>query len=276
MAAIARCRLIVNADDYGLSRGVSAGILKAHRAGILTSTTYMVNWPWSHESAPLLQDAPDLGVGLHLNLTAGPPVLPVAQVSSLVGPDGRFVQGARQLLFRARLREIRREWSAQVQRFIDLVGRSPTHLDTHHFVHTVPRLAAVLIAVALDLGIPAARAVRPGDFLRLPKPVREVAPSAFYAALALRSSALMDRSGLRVPGRAVLGPWDLGWLVRRVRALGAGTHELVVHPGYADDTVRRLSSFTTGRETELAALTHPDLRAAVQAAGAELIHFGAL
>lgn len=270
------CRLIVNADDFGLSRGVSEGILKAHRDGVLTSTTYMVNWPWSGELAVLLRDAPHLGVGVHLNLTAGPPVLPPAEVPSLVGKDGRFRKAAGHLLFGVRVDEVRREWAAQVQRFMDLTGRRPTHLDTHHYVHTIPRLAGALAAVARDFGIPAARAVRPGDFLAPPLPVREWVNRGLYAALAARSRPLMERSGLRVPGGTVLGPYSLQWLVRKIGALGAGTYELVCHPGYADAALRRLSSLQAEREQELAALVHPQVRAAVAAAGAELIHFGQL
>lgn len=273
---MAGCRVIINADDFGLTPGVSAGIIRAHREGVLTSTTYMVNWPWSPAAAPLLRDAPNLGVGLHLNLTAGPPVLAPAAVPSLVGRGGRFVKGARHLLLRVRAEEVRREWAAQVQRFRDLTGRLPTHLDSHHYVHTIPRLAAALVAVARDFGIPAARAVRPGDFLRLPRPAGEAAASALYAALAVRSRPLLAGSGLKVPGGTLLGPWDREGLRRRLAGLGPGTWEVVVHPGQADADLRRLSRFTAGRETELAALVHPALRGALQAAGAELIHFGHL
>lgn len=273
---MSNCRLIVNADDYGLSRGVSEGILRAHREGVLTSTTYMVNWPWSADFAPLLKGAPDLGVGVHLNVTAGPPVLPPAAVPSLVGTDGHFYKGVRHLLAQVDPAEVRREWSAQVQRFVDLVGRPPTHLDSHHYVHTIPRLATVLAAVARDFGIAAARAVRPGDFLTLPKPAREWAPSGLYALAALRSSPLLSHSGLKVPNRTVLGPWHWRTLVARLQMLGAGTFELVCHPGHADATLRRLSSFTAGREQELAAVTHPQVQALLREQGAELIHFGQL
>ena len=101
--------LIVNADDFGLSPGVSRGILRAHWEGIVTSTTFMVNFPWAAEMAGLLRRAPRLGVGLHLNLTTGAPVLPPAEVPSLVGPDGRFGRSLVRLIDRMRPAEAERE-----------------------------------------------------------------------------------------------------------------------------------------------------------------------
>jgi len=123
--------LIINADDFGLSPGVSSGIVRAHLDGILTSTSYMVNFPWSEELAPLLQQAPDLGVGVHLNLTTGSPVLPPQQVPSLVDEAGRFSKSLPRIQFRIKPDEALREWSAQVDKCSRLLGRLPTHLDTH-------------------------------------------------------------------------------------------------------------------------------------------------
>ena len=82
--------LIVNADDFNLTEGVSRGILEAHRRGIVTSTTVMVNLPGLEQSRSLARQAPRLGVGLHLNLTFGPPVLPAREVPSLVDDSSRF------------------------------------------------------------------------------------------------------------------------------------------------------------------------------------------
>ncbi|HLN62643.1 MAG TPA: ChbG/HpnK family deacetylase, partial [Symbiobacteriaceae bacterium] len=130
---MARC-LIVNADDFGLSESVSRGIIAAHRQGILTSTTFMTNFPWAPEMAPMLAEAPSLGVGVHLNLTTGEPVLAPEQVPTLVDGRGRFVKSMLHLLTRVEMSQVRAEWSAQVEKGIQLLGRLPTHLDTHRYL----------------------------------------------------------------------------------------------------------------------------------------------
>ena len=126
-------RLIVNADDYGLTAGVSRGILDAHRDGIVTSTTLLVNRPVDPALIDALK-ASGLGVGLHLNLTLGPPVAPAKRVPSLVDGEGRFVRDAREAAKRARADEARIELGMQIDEFRRIMGRFPTHLDSHHHV----------------------------------------------------------------------------------------------------------------------------------------------
>jgi predicted glycoside hydrolase/deacetylase ChbG (UPF0249 family) len=142
-------RLIVNADDFGMTHGVSAGILAAHRHGIVTSTTVLVTGDLDRE---LLAEARDLqlGLGLHVNLTLG---TPLTGGGSLVGEDGRFVRDARRAAARADLRDVEREVQAQVDRFLSLVGRSPTHLDTHHHVGVLSPVREVVLATAARLGL---------------------------------------------------------------------------------------------------------------------------
>src|SRR5207244_5428601 len=100
--------LIVNADDYGLTAGVSRGIIDAHRRGIVTSTTLLVNRPVDPALIEALQSS-GLGVGLHMNLTLGPPVAPAKRVASLLDGEGRFVRDAREAARRARPDEARIE-----------------------------------------------------------------------------------------------------------------------------------------------------------------------
>ena len=124
-------RLIVNADDFGLARSVSTGIIDAYQAGQLSSTTLMVNMPGTEEAVDLAERHPGLGVGLHFNLTEG---RPLTDARSLVDADGEFLLRG-ELIRRAargRLRpdEITRELTAQLDRFVSL-GLSPTHLDSH-------------------------------------------------------------------------------------------------------------------------------------------------
>jgi len=125
--------LIVNADDFGLTAGVSRGILEAHRHGIVTSTTLLVN----REIPPALIEelaASDLGVGVHLNLTLGSPVASAKRVPSLVDAEGRFIRDAREAAARANVDEARIELGTQIDAFRTIMGRFPTHLDSHHHV----------------------------------------------------------------------------------------------------------------------------------------------
>lgn len=267
--------LIVNADDFGLSPGVSRGILRAHWEGIVTSTTFMVNFPWAAEMAGLLRRAPRLGVGLHLNLTTGAPVLPPAEVPSLVGPDGRFGRSLVRLLARMRPAEAEREWSGQVERFVALMGRPPTHLDTHRYLQAYPPLCRAMIRVARRYGVPAVRVLPPGVFPEGTFPPWSPAGPLLGVALR-RTTALIRASGLAAPDRALAGDFDLPGLLTRLDRVGDGVTELVTHPGEVDDLLRSLSSLQEQREVELAALTSPAARERVQARGIRLMHFGDL
>ena len=120
--------LIVNADDFGASQGINRGIVEAHQRGILTSTSLLVDTPWSQEAASLARAVPDLSVGLHIHLRA-------------VGQewDGDSCHA-----------EILRQWSC----FERLVGHAPSHLDSHHNVHRDQRLLPAFLTVARHYGVP--------------------------------------------------------------------------------------------------------------------------
>jgi chitin disaccharide deacetylase len=122
--------LIVNADDFGASRGVNRGILEAHRRGILTSTSLLVKGPQSEEAVALGRDAPELSIGLHVNLDE----------------DRGPVAG--------RLSRLQEELRAQFRRFEELTGRRPTHIDSHHNVHRDPDALPAFLALAARHGLP--------------------------------------------------------------------------------------------------------------------------
>lgn len=265
--------LIVNADDFGLTPGVSRGILRAHREGILTSTTFMVNFPWAGEMADLLNEAPDLGVGIHLNITTGSPVLPPEQVPSLVGRNGAFVRSVWRTLTRLQPEEARAEWSAQVEKGMQLLGRTPTHLDTHRFLQAYPPLCEAMLEVARQYGIKAVRILYPefvpkGEF-------RRWSPAGFVVDRSLRRSAALTReSGLRYPDQTLAGDFDLKGLLQRLDRAEEGVSELISHPGEVDERLASLTSLREQREVELAALTAPEARQRIEERGIQRIHFG--
>lgn len=270
-------QLIVNADDFGLSESVSRGILQAHLQGILTSTTFMANFPWAPEMAPLLAGAPALGVGVHLNLTTGAPLLPPEQVPTLVGEDGCFGKSLVRLFTRADAAEVRREWAAQIERAISLLDRHPTHLDTHRYLQAHPQFTAVLIDLARTYKIPAVRCLHPGPELNLGQMVAAWNPVRIVVERALRRSAEATlQSGLKSPAVTLAGDFDASLLLAKLERVGNRVAELVCHPGLVDDRLRSLSSMQEHREEELAALTSPATRRKVEELGISLITFAQL
>jgi predicted glycoside hydrolase/deacetylase ChbG (UPF0249 family) len=155
-----RALLIVNADDFGISEGVNRGIAEAHRRGIVTSTTIMANMPAFDHAIQIARGLPGLGVGVHLNITSGYPILSSSQIPRLVGPAGWFHPLSivlRQLtLGLPDSAQIEAELGAQVERVM-AAGITPTHLDSHHHVHVHPALQPIVIRLARRYGVRAIR-----------------------------------------------------------------------------------------------------------------------
>jgi predicted glycoside hydrolase/deacetylase ChbG (UPF0249 family) len=244
-------RLIVNADDWGLTRGVSEGILAAHRHGIVTSTTVLATAELDRNLIARLLDS-GLGVGLHVNLTLGKPL---TRGTSLVDGHGRFVRDARHAAARARSADVRNEVEAQVAKFRRLMRRAPTHLDTHHHVGLHPPVRDVVLDVACALGVP----VRSQDDA---------------ARMRARSA------GLRTPDHffGESGPgayWSPATTLTRLRALPAGVSEFMTHPGWFDADLA-YSRYGRQREIEMIGLGTPAARAAAAALGITLCTFAEL
>ena len=247
--------LIVNADDFNLTAGVSRGIGEAHRAGIVTSTTAMVNLPGLRDNLGLIQDLPLLGLGLHLNLTFGPPVSPAEKVRSLLGPDGRFVRDPARQVESADPEEIAREWDAQLEVFLTAVGRPPTHLDTHHDLHA----HAPASEIALDLA------------QRLRVPLRPITP-AVRGAMAAAALPTPDR----VIGETAEDPyWTVTRLLHCLEELTEGVTELCCHPGRFDETLL-VSRYNRQREAELQALMDSTVQQRLRERGIALLTYADL
>ncbi|MCC7105681.1 MAG: ChbG/HpnK family deacetylase [Chloroflexi bacterium] len=278
-------RLIVNADDFGLSPAVNRGILQAHRDGPVTSASLMANLPAAADAVALWQAAPSLGLGLHLNLTADRPICPPDQVPSLRRADGRFFALgellARLTTGRTRVADVERELAAQVERALALGGRLD-HLDGHHHIHVHPRVAPVVLRLARRYGVKAVRAPAEGV-----APIRNHHPGPRGAIRVLGISlfgrlfaALARRAGLRTTahfrGMALGTGFGPVALQRELRQLPRGLTELMVHPGRLDDEAARFTTFTVGRDRELAALVASETREALQTVGARLVRWSDL
>ncbi len=213
--------LIVNADDFGATSGLNRGIMEAHREGIVTSASLMVEGTASEEAGDLAMSAPGLSVGLHFVLDG----------------EGRcFLHDPV-----AAAHEIQR----QLDLFQALLGRLPTHLDTHHHVHRKPGLLEPLLAVADEYGLP----------LREHSRIRHVPD--FYG----RWDDTSHPEQVSVEG-----------LVRILEnEIGDRVSELGCHPGYIDDDLR--STYGIERELELATLKSPQLPSLLAARDIELVNF---
>lgn len=282
----ARRRLIVAADDFGLSPGVNAGILRAHRDGILTETSLMVRGAAVQEAVELARATPTLGVGLHLTLVQGHCAAPPAEIPVLAGADGRFSDnpvwtGMRYFFTPGARAQLRREITAQLDAFA-ATGLPLSHVDGHLTIHMHPIALAALLEVADRYRI---RAVRlPNDPLgpALAWDRRHAARKLFEAAafggLARWGHPRLRRAGLRTPDRMYgmhqTGVVDEAYLLHLIATLPPGTSEIYCHPAETVDAeARRWRPAEYRSDTELAALCSPRVRAAIDEAGIELIAY---
>ncbi len=269
-------QLIVNADDYGRTAGVSRGIRQAHLKGLVTSTTALMTWAGVEEELRTAQrECPRLGLGVHLCLTSGRALLPAEQAPTLTPhfPDfpGLEEQAAR--LAEMSLEDIRAEWQAQIERFCAVTGQAPDHLDSHHhFSYAAPELFEVMLQLAFEYDCP----------VRFPHAspglLPDGAPEGAVEAAARYLPEILAHYETRHPDRFIDSFYDetatLENLLEILGGLEKGTSELMCHPGYADAALN--SSYAKQRERELALLTDPLVLAEVDALEIQLVNFSAL
>ena len=227
-------KLIVNADDFGLTDGVTFGILSAIERGIVTSTTMMVNMPGSQTAAEIARKAPALAIGLHINISLGTPLSRCESLTkngefqkpSVIGTDERYKE-----------EDLYPEMRAQYSRFLELTGRRPTHLDSHLYVHQkFPKVRRAIRMLAEEEKLP----VRDMETRQFPRVYFEgnfkVKPGEMTADLKQKYVGLLA---------------DLA-----ARPIA----ELMVHPAFLDDWLLHNSSYNLQRITDHAVLTDPETR----------------
>lgn len=281
--------LILNADDFGMTRGVNQGIVRAHREGILTSTTLIANGRAFDDAVEKAAANPTLGVGCHLFLVGGKCVAPREDVASLADAQGNLPESLPK--FVAKLssgmiptKQIETEIRAQIEK-IRAAGISPTHLDTHKHTHAHPRVMEALGKVAKELGIRRVR--KPVENLRDSWQTMQAGEQGYsmqivaagaVRAVAPRFLAIARKYGLTFPdhflGLAVTGQVSATALRRMVDALDEGSTEIMLHPGICDaDLLQARTRLREHREIELAALLDPGVRSALQERGIRLISY---
>jgi predicted glycoside hydrolase/deacetylase ChbG (UPF0249 family) len=277
--AVARRLLIVNADDYGLTKGVSRAILHAHQQGIVASTSALAVAPGFKPTVAWLRDTGGIGIGAHLAAVGeDPPLLTALEVPTLVDGQGRFAASWKSFLPRMAARQIdpddlRLEFAAQIERLRD-AGLRLTHVDTHQHLHLWPGVADVVLDLAVAAGIPAVRVTRSSSLSPVGLLVRRL--SAGLARRAGRRGLLSTEAATGLDQAGELDGDRMRHAIARLRAGGAASAELGTHPGEPGDA--DLDRYRWGYRwaDELDALIAPATRAAVADAGFTLATYADL
>jgi hopanoid biosynthesis associated protein HpnK len=266
-------RLIVNADDFGRSSSINAAIVQAHRDGILTTASLMVNEPGAAEAVALAREHPGLGVGLHLVVACGRAALTRERIPGLAGPRGEFsphpvTAGLRYYFGRSLRTQLRSELAAQFERF-HATGLTLDHVNGHLHFHLHPVVFDLLMEHAAEWGIRRIRFTRDLFWLNARLAgghwLRRATHALVFQALGARARPALAARGIRHPHRVFGllqdGRVDESFVLGLLERLPAGDSELYSHPS--------LDQF----RAELDALVSPRVRAAVERSGLHLIRY---
>lgn len=246
---VGEMKLVVNADDFGLSKGVNLGIIEAYRNGIVTSTTMMMNMPEIEHALTLFRENNELGLGIHLVLTAGRPVC--NSVPSLIQENGKFYKLS-EIAKYARIEDVRKEFTCQLEKFFSL-GIEPTHIDSHHHVHMEEQVLDIVLDLASKYDIP----VRLGDSKILKKESYKGIKTTRYFSDEFYGQNLTSEKFLDI--LKVAHQYD--------------TVEIMTHPAYVDQSLLNMSSYVIPRCKELEILTDTKILSYVEQYKIELTNF---
>ncbi len=266
-------QLIVNADDYGRAPEISRGIRDAHLHGIVTSTTCMMNIPTTAEDIAIaLKETPNLGMGVHLVLTMGKPILPREKIPTVVDENGNhrkydpFIENIPNL----NMEEVKAEWRAQIEAFIKAAGRKPTHLDSHHHSSFFsPALLRTMLELAKEYECP----------IRYPLLLSNI-DSREFSETAKHATDLLQEFNPRRPDVFFVNFYDVTatkeQLLNILNTVTDGISEIMCHPGHVDEAFAKESVYNFQRARELQILTDPSIKDAIKARGIKLITFAEL
>ena len=281
-------RLIINADDFGLTAGVNRAILEAHEHGVVTSTTLMANSLAFEEAVQLAQSRFSLSTGCHVVLLDGKPLIDPGRLPSLVdGKDGNsFREGVsgfvlRTLCGRIDPDQVEAETTAQIRK-LQSHGIDVSHVDSHKHTHMFPPALQGILRAARTCGVTAIRnpfEVVAANFVRLQRGLwKRYAQVKTLHGLAGYFRKAVAKAGLRTPdgtlGIVATGHLNPDLFREIADNMPEGTWEFVCHPGYLDADLRSFATrLRKSRVEELAVLTSPDTRAALERKGVQLISY---
>lgn len=285
-------RLIVNADDFGLTSGVNRGVVEAHHNGIVTSSTLMANFPAFAEAAGIARVTPTLSVGCHVVLVDGPPVSSPEKVTSLLSRNGaagllRQNLGSFALAgMQGKLHEkdVLTEIAAQIEK-LRTAGVAISHVDTHKHTHIIPTIFKPLLAVARDFGVRAVRnpfgpvkSMAYAHLVRRPKLWTRYTQVGILRRFERQFREEVRRYGMFTPdgsfGVVVTGALTQELFDAVIGCIPEGTWEFVCHPGYTDADLEKIKTrLRSSRDRELQILTSQASRNALERHGVKLISY---
>lgn len=281
-------RLIINADDFGYTRGVNRAISEAHTCGVVTSSTLMAKGAAFAEAAELAKTMPQLSIGCHVVLIDGEPALDTGKATSLT-EGSRFRDGlktfvARTLAGRIDAGEVAAETRAQILK-LQAAGIPVSHVDTHKHTHLFPQILRPLLRAAKESGVRAIRnpfgprlPMRSSHLLARPNLWTRFAEVRILRSFAGKFHTAVDREGFVTTdgtlGIEVTGALDETLFRVIAQSIPDGTWEFVCHPGYNDaDLQAAHTRLRESRETELRVLTLPGARELLSREGVVLISY---
>ncbi|WP_350344081.1 chitin disaccharide deacetylase [Proteinivorax tanatarense] len=225
-------KLIINADDLGLTEGCNRGIIECIKTGVVTSTTLMVNMPQAANAIKMALNNNINELGLHLTLTSGSPILPPEKVPTLVDSRGKFYRSIDRLLKVMDIEDVKKELEAQTAFYINY-GLKLSHIDSHHHVHTHEVIKQIVAQIALKNRVP----VRQTN--------EEMKNWLRGLGVATTDTCIMDFYGEDI---------SVEKLKEHILSAKNGIIEVMSHPGYVDCNLKKISSYNLQREQELSIL----------------------
>jgi hopanoid biosynthesis associated protein HpnK len=285
-------RLIINADDFGLTRGVNRAIVEGYELGIVSSATLMANGEAFDEAVSMSKARPGLGVGCHVTLVGGAPQLDASQVRTLLRNQARdngcarFPESLSAFAFRAITKrlspaQIEAEATAQIRR-LQSSGIVVSHLDTHKHTHMFAQILQPLLKAAKACGVHAIRnpfePVELAHLVERPKLWKRGIEVFALGALAGKFRRAAEAAGVATPegslGIVATGHWDERAFRSMLENMPEGTWELVCHPGYVDAELRGAKTrLLASRAEELRILTSVEARDLLDQYGIQLISY---
>jgi len=280
-------KAIINADDFGLSRGVNEGIILAHQKGILTSATLMANMPGFAHAVELAKQNIKLGVGIHLNIVRGRPLSPANRVGSLLNKDNKFFSSLFIFLGRIGTRkinqqEIELELRAQIEKILKN-GIQISHFDSEKHMHCLPSLLKIVLKLGKEYNIKRIRYIN--EYCLSPRLFQSV-KSILASLSCLRMKRRIQENGILTPDRSYglgkSGQMSSSRIKRILSNLKDGVTEVIVHPGYITqellDLEKEIGTYYINRyrEKELKALLDEDLKQIIKDKEISLINFNQL
>jgi len=278
--------LVINADDFGLSKGVNEAVRRAHTEGVLTSASIMSNMPAAAHAIETARSLPNLGVGIHLNVFEGKPLSQDTAVQCLLDDSGRFARSPTELAFWTAVRRgvriaVRMEFAAQIAWAIEK-KISPTHLDSHKHFHCLPWLFPTVCELARTFGIGSVRfCLEPRYVWQVPWPLSTRADRKRARLIGWMARINRRQNRRFFKNQALLGISHTGRIdVSFLKAVSlynqAATAEVMTHPASGDDLDAGTTRLLGQRNAELEALCDPKAGSFFKESDMRLVHYGRL